>query len=52
MEDDDRVLLGVNSRLDDVQIDTLHQLAKQLSLLKELVSGWKDIKMKLIGTQD
>lgn len=30
--DDDSVLLGVNSRLDDVQIDTLQQLSKQLSL--------------------
>ncbi|MCC4436048.1 DNA polymerase III subunit alpha [Limosilactobacillus reuteri] len=30
--DDDSVLLGVNSRLDDVQIDTLRQLSKQLSL--------------------
>ncbi len=29
---DDSVLLGVNSRLDDVQIDTLQQLSKQLSL--------------------
>ncbi|MCC4328144.1 DNA polymerase III subunit alpha [Limosilactobacillus reuteri] len=32
MGDDDSVLLGVNSRLDDVQIDTLQQLSKQLSL--------------------
>lgn len=30
--DDDSVLLGVNSRLDDIQIDTLQQLSKQLSL--------------------
>ncbi len=30
--DDDSVLIGVNSRLDDVQIDTLQQLSKQLSL--------------------
>lgn len=30
--DDDSVLLGVNSRLDDVQIDTLQQLSKQLPL--------------------
>ena len=30
--DDDSVLLGVNSRLDDVQIDTLQKLSKQLSL--------------------
>lgn len=30
--DDDSVLLGVNSRLDDVQIATLQQLSKQLSL--------------------
>ncbi|MRG62046.1 DNA polymerase III subunit alpha [Limosilactobacillus reuteri] len=29
---DDSVLLGVNSRLDDVQIDTLQQLSKQLFL--------------------
>ncbi|MCC4372655.1 DNA polymerase III subunit alpha [Limosilactobacillus reuteri] len=29
---DDSVLLGVNPRLDDVQIDTLQQLSKQLSL--------------------